>query len=139
MDMEFWKIFSINIGNRIGTMCLPWGKDWHWSHEDALVTVRYKVLEMEHAIQTMEGDSVMSPINTCHFSLEGSSHRAVNTMNDSERMRTVARDDEWEHLNDVKIPSKTWDYIGLRRRRSFSDNGDNASVEESTMSGQGEE
>ena len=142
MDMESWKMFSISVGDKMETMRLPWGKDWHWSHEDALATVHYNdklVLEMKHAIQTMEGDSVMSPINTCHFSLEGSSHWAVNTMNNSERMRTAVGDDDWEHLNDVKIPSKTWDYVGSRRRRLFSDNDDNASDEESTESRQGEE
>ena len=90
-------MFSISVGDKMRMMCLPWGKDWHWSHEDALVTVHYNdklVLEMEIAIQTMEGDSVMSPINTCHFSLESSSHWAVNTMNNSKRMRTAAKDDE---------------------------------------------
>jgi len=87
----------------------------------------------------MEGESVMPHFNTCHFSLEGSLHWAVNTMNNSERMRTEAGDNDWEHLNDVKIPSKTWDYVGSRRRRSFSDNDDNESDEESTKSRQGEE
>ena len=130
MDMASNEMFSMNAIDRMGTMCLPWGKEWHWSHEDALVTVHYKdtlILEMEHAVQIMEGDSVMSPINTCHFSLEGSSHWAVNTMNNSKRMRTEAGDDEWEHLSDVKISSKTWDYVGSRKRRSFSDNDNNAS------------
>ena len=56
-----------------------------------------------------------------------------------EKMRNEAEDEDWEHLSDVKIPSKTWDYVDSRRRRSFSDNGDNASDEESTMSRQGEE
>ena len=77
MDMEFWRMFSIRVGDRMGTQCFPWGKDWHSSHEDALVTIHYNdklVLEMEHAIQTMEGDSVMSPINTCQLSLEDSLH-----------------------------------------------------------------
>ena len=46
---------------------LPWGKDWHSRHEDALVTTYYDdnlVLDMKHAIQTMKGDSVITPINT---------------------------------------------------------------------------
>ena len=63
----------------------------------------------------------------------------MNTMDNSKRMRTEAEDEDWEHLNDVKIHSKTWDYVGLRRRRSFSDNGDNASDKESAKSRQGEE
>ena len=87
----------------------------------------------------MEGDSVRAPFNTCHISLEGSSHWAANIMDNSERMRTEAEDQDWEHLSDVKIPSKTWDYVGSRRRRSFSVNDDNASYEESTKSRQGEE
>jgi len=141
--MAFKEMFHINVSDRMGMMCLPWGKEWHWTHEDALVTLHYKdkliLEEMKRAVQTMEGDSVRAPFNTCHFSFEDSSHWAVNTMDNSERMRTEAEDQDWEHLNDVKIPSKTWDYVGSRRRRSFSDNDDNASDEESTKSRQGEE
>ena len=72
----------------------------HWWH--ALVTVHCDgklVLNMEHAIQTTEGDSVATPINTNQLSLEDSSHWAVNTTNNSERTRTTAGDDDWEHLN----------------------------------------
>ena len=141
--MAFKEMFHINVSDRMGTMCLSWGKEWHWTHENALVTLHHKdklvLEEMERAVQTMEGDSVRAPFNTCHFSLEGSSHWAVNTMDNSERMRTEAEDQDWEHLHDVKIPSKTWDYVGSRRRRLFSDNDDNASDEESTKSRQGEE
>ena len=60
-------------------------------------------------------------------------------MNYSGRMRNKAGDEDWEHLSDVKIPSKTWDYVGSRRRRLFSDNDNNPSDEESTQSRQGEE
>ena len=131
LNMAFRDMSHVDVSDRMGTMCLSWGKEWHWTYEDALITLHYQgkliLEEMEHAVQIMEGDSVMSPINTCHFSLEGSSHWAVNTMNNSKRMRTEAGDDEWEHLSDVKISSKTWDYVGSRKRRSFSDNDNNAS------------
>ena len=60
-------------------------------------------------------------------------------MNNNKRMRTTAGGDDWEYLSDLKIPSKTLDYVGSRKRRSFSDNDNNASDEESTMSRQGEE
>ena len=62
----------------------------------------------------------------------------MNTRNDQDRTRDAVGNPDWEHLGDVKIPSKTWDIVVSRRRRSFSDNDDNASNEESTMSGQGE-
>ena len=133
---------SINADDRMGTMCWPWGKYWHSSHEDALVPIHYNdnlFLEMEHVIQTMEGDSVIPPINANQLSLEGSSHWVVNATDNSARMRTTTEDDDWGHLNDVKIPGKTWDYVGSPRRRMFSNNDDNASDEESTMSRQGEE
>ena len=67
MDVEFAEMFSISFGDRTGTPCLPWGKDWHARHENALVTSHYNdklVLDMEHAFQTMEGDSVTAPIHT---------------------------------------------------------------------------
>ena len=85
MGMELGKMFSISVGDRMGTQYLPWGTDWRLSHEDALVTTHYNdklVLDMEHAIQTMEGDSVIAPIDTNQLSLEGSLHWAVNTRND---------------------------------------------------------
>ena len=66
--MAFKEIFHINVSDRMGTMCLPWGKEWHWTHEDAWVTLHYKdklvLEEMERAVQTMEGDLVMVPFGT---------------------------------------------------------------------------
>ena len=104
MDMEFWKMFSISVGDRMGTPGLPWDKDWYSSHEDVLMTIHYNdklVLNTEHAIQITEGYSVTSPINTNQLSLEGSSHWAVNTRDNSKRMRTAAENHDWEHLNNV--------------------------------------
>ena len=109
-DMAFGEMFSNNVSDRVGVSCLPRGKEWHLSCEDAMVTIHYNdklVLNMEHAIQTMEGDSVTAPINTNQLSLEGRLHWAMNTRNDSKRLRTAARNHDWEHLDDVKIPSKT--------------------------------
>ena len=76
-DMVFVEMFSINVSDRMGAPRLPWGKEWPISHEDAMVTTHYNdklALNMEHAIQTMEGESVTPPINTNQLSLEGSLH-----------------------------------------------------------------
>ena len=56
----------------------------------------------------------------------------MNTRNDQDRTRDAVGNPDWEHLGDVKIPSKTWDIVVSRRRRSLSDNNVNASNEEST-------
>ena len=110
--MDLGEMFSISVFNRMGEQYLLWGKDWHSSHEDALVTSYYNdnlVLDMEHVIQTMEEDSVIAPIDTNQLSLEDSSHWAVNTRNDQERTRIAVGNPDWEHLDGVKIASKTWD------------------------------
>jgi len=45
---------------------------------------------------------------------------------------------DWEHLEDVKIPSKTWDIVVSRRRRLLSDSNVNVSDEGKIMSRKGE-
>ena len=93
---------------------------------------------MKHAIQTMEGDSVIAPINTNQLSLEGNSRWAVNTRNDQDTTRNAEGNPDWEHLKDFKIPSKTWDIVVSRRRSLLSKGDINASDEGTTMSGQDE-
>ena len=118
------------------------GRDWHWTCEDALVTIHHDdnlVLDIEHATQTMEGDSVTAAINTNHLSLEGSSHWAVNTKNDQDNMSSADKMFDCKHLEEVKIPSKTWDIIVSHRSKSHSEGGANPSDGRATMSGQGEE
>ena len=46
---------------------------------------------------------------------------------------------DWEHLEEVKIPSKTWDIIVSRRSTSHSEGDANASGDRTAMSRQGEE
>ena len=52
--MAFGEMFHINVSDRMEAMCLPWGKEWHWTHEDALVTLNYTdklvLEEMERAV-----------------------------------------------------------------------------------------
>ena len=53
-----WGMFSISVFDGMGKQYLPWNKDCHSSHEDALVTTYYDdnlVLEMEQAIQKWKG------------------------------------------------------------------------------------
>ena len=141
-DKKFGEMFSISVSDRMGKQYLPWGKDWHWTYEDALVTIHHDdniVLDIEYVIQTMEGDSVIAVINTNHLSLEGSSHWAVHTRNDKDNTRNAVEMLDWKHLEDVKIPSKIWDIIDSRRSTSHSEGDANPSDERTTMSGQGEE
>ena len=73
-DKKLEEMFSISVSDRMGKQCLLWGKDWHWTHEEALVTIHHDddlLLDIEHVIQT-EGDSVTAAINSNHLSLEGS-------------------------------------------------------------------
>ena len=110
--------------------------------EDALVTIHHDdnlVFDIEHVIQSMEGDSVTAVIDTNHLSLEGSLHWDVNTRNDQDNMRNAREMLNWEHLEDAKIPSKTWDRIVSHRSTSHSEGDANPSDKRRTMSGQGEE
>ena len=52
-DKKFGEIFSISVVDRMGKQYLPWGKDWHWTYNDALVTIHHDdnlVLDIEHVI-----------------------------------------------------------------------------------------
>ena len=64
-DKKFGEMFSISVADRMGKQYLPWGNDWHWTYEDTLVTIHHDdnlVLDIEHLIQTIEGDSVTAAI-----------------------------------------------------------------------------
>ena len=74
-------------------------------------------------IRAMEGDSIATAINTEFLSKVDSSNRADGIM------REDSNDEpEWEHLGDVTIPSKTWNYVvsytSSSRKRSKPDTSD---------------
>ena len=95
-------------------------------------------LDIEHVIQTMEGDSVTAAISKHILSLEGSSHWAVSTRNDQDNVRNTEEMLLWERLKKVKIPSKTWDIFSWRS--TLHSKGDaNPNDDRTTMSGRGEE
>ena len=135
-------MFSISVSDRTGKQDLSWGRDWNWIWEDALVTIHHDdnlMLDIAHVIQTMEGDSVTVAINTNLLSLEDISHWTVGTRNDQDNMRNTEEMLDWEHLKDVKIPSKIWDIIASRRSTPHSEGDANPSDDRTTMPGQGEE
>ena len=60
----------------------------------------------------------------------------MNTRNDQDSTKNTERNPDWEHLEDVNIPSKTGDVVVSHRRRSLSEANGNVSDEGTTMSGQ---
>ena len=89
----------------------------------------------------MEGDSISTAVKTDFCFKSDSSNRAKSTRYDPVKTRNAKRNKifPWEHLDNVKIPSKTWDNVVSRTRSSPNENDLNPSDDHTTMSRQGEE
>ena len=82
-----------------------------------------------------------SYISTQVFSKAENSNRAKSTRNDSDRINNAGEGEilPWEHLEDVKMPGKTWDSVVSHTSTSRNDGDPNPSDGQTTMSRQDEE
>ena len=89
----------------------------------------------------MKGDSIATEINTGDFSRVDSLNSAKSTRHDPVTTRRADRNEtfKWERLNDVKMPSKTWDYLVSHTSSSRKEGDQDTSDNNTTTSRQGEE
>jgi len=120
--------FKIKLKDRIGKEVVGWGRDWNPSMPDADVTLHYlDELELKFLVKIgpMKGNSVATAINTDFCSRIDSSNRVASMGHDHTGRRNAEkkRDNSWEHLEDVVIPSKTW-YNGVSHTSSSRNDSD---------------
>ena len=89
----------------------------------------------------MKGDSFATAINTGDFSRVDGLNSVKSTRHDPVTTRRVNRNktSQWERLNDVKMPSKTWDYVVQHTSSSHKGDNPDTSDNNTTTSRQGEE
>ena len=120
---------------------LPWSRDWEQLMPDAKSHLPYYddrlKLDLERRIQAMEGDSVATVINRSFCLRADRSNRAESTRNDPDKkgirkkMKYVF---SWEHLKDVKLPSKTWDDVVSHTSTPRKEGDSNVSDDQTTLS-----
>ena len=123
---------------------MPGGRNWDSLMPDAEVTRNYDnklELDFEHQIRAIKEDSIPTAINTDFLSKIDSSDIAKSTRHDLVKTRKAERNKiyTWERLGDVKIPSKTWDYVVSHTSSLRKGSDPVTSDDHTTMSRQGKE
>ena len=106
-EPELSKMFEIKFSNRMGENIRSGGRDWDTKMPDARTTLVHDddlVFTFDIQIQAMKGDSIATAINTSFCSKVSSSSGAVKTVK-----MDGDKELKWESLEDVRLPSKTWD------------------------------
>ena len=111
-----WGMFDSRFSNRMGERVIPGGRNWDPLMPNVEVTRNYDdklELDFEHQIRAMKWDSIPTAINTDFLSKVDSLNSAKSTRHDPVKTRKAEKNKIYtrERLGDIKIPSKTWDYV----------------------------
>ena len=130
-------MFEIEFSDRMGEKLKSGGRDWNPCMPDTKTNLAYDdklVLTLDMQVQAMKGDSIATALNTDFFSKTSSSNNITRTRRVDGNGKL-----KWEDLDDVKIPSKTWDYVVSHTSSSRNRGDQDTSENSTTMSRQGAE